>query len=543
MRPPSKTSRLAALLLAGALAAPATTTARAADAAGADRLRDQLEAYLGHPRPGEPSAITVTALGDDYELAIDFDRLAAPLRGLGFEMKLGRSLSRLAPRPDGTWVWRSDRFEPISWTYQGQTGRVAFEGWRAEGDFSPALSAFTRQTLKADRVIVEQSVPAADDKPRVDIRKTDEGLEMKVAATPATGGAGVDVTLEQTTRATIETFGLTEGKAAGVPDMEATLKVGPTRLAASWQGLRTEALLGLWRHLVAHHDPADFTTGQVAFKTAIRDLGPLFERLNHRFTIDSVEVETPVGFGSIGRVEATVDAAGATAAGRADVAVTLTGFEMHSLFIPAWANRLIPRDLVLHAEVAGWDAAAALTAFLDRADFAAEKPLDDAGAAAVLAGLLPKGTVTIDLAGNRLKSTDWDVSLDGRLVAGSAGVDGEITLRAVGLEAAATALRDPAAGEAGKTAADQIALALAFAETENGRLTWRFAFHGPDVSVNGRSLTSAPGSQAAPKSPAAKDAGPSVGKKGVPAHQEEEDDSEDDSTPAGSSIKGGSTKK
>lgn len=539
MRPPSKTSRLAALLLAGALAAPAATTARAADAAGADRLRDQLEAYLGHPRPGEPSPITVTALGDEYELAIDFDRLAAPLRGLGFEMKLGRSLSRLAPRPDGTWAWRSDRFEPISWTYQGQTGRVAFEGWRAEGDFSPALSAFGRQTLKADRVIVEQSVPAQNDKPRVDIRKTDEGLEMKVAAVPAAGGAGVDVTLEQTSRATTETFAITEGKAAGVPDMEATLKVGPTRLDATWRGLRTEALLGLWRHLVEHHEPADFTTGQVAFKKAIRDLGPLFERLTHRVSVEQVELETPVGFGSIGRVDATVDAAGATAAGTADVAVTLTGFEIHSLFIPAWANRLIPRDLAVHARVSGWNAAAALTTFLDRADFAAEKPLDDAGSAAVLAGFLPNGTVTVELSGNRVKSTDWDVTLDGRLVASASGAEGEITLRAAGLEAAATALRDPAAGEAGKTAADQIALALAFAETENGRLVWRFAFKGPEVSVNGRSLTS--GGEASPKSPAPKAAGPSAGKKGVPAQQE--DDDEDEPSPAGSSMKGGSTKK
>lgn len=496
MRPSPKPTRLAALLLAGTLAAPLpATTARAADAAGADRLRDTLESYLGHPAPGAPSAVTVTVVGGDYDLAIDFDRLATPLHENGLDLKLGRHLSRLTPKPDGTWAWRSDRFEPITWAFQGRSGGVVVDGWRAEGEFSPALGSFTRQTITADRVLVDQKEPATGGAPRLDVRRIDEGLAVNVAAKPAAAGTGVDLTLDQTSRSMTETFTFSDGKAAGMPDMQATLKVGPSRLSAAWTGLRTPALLGLWRHLVAHHAPADFTTGQATFKTVVRDLGPVFDRLDQRIGIDAMEIETPFGFGSIGRLEARIEATGATPDGTADVSTTLTGLQIHSLFIPAWANRLIPADLTVRAKVTGWDAASGLKTFLDRADFAAEKPLDDAASAAVVAALLPTGSVTIDLTGNRVKATDWTVGLDGRLVTRAGGVDGEITIEARGLEAAASALRDPAAGEQGAAAAAQLALALSFAETRDGVSSWRFGFHGSEVTVNGRSLGPNPTAQ------------------------------------------------
>ena len=143
MRASSKRYRLAVLPFAAVLAACAAP-AHAADPAEADRLRGVFESYLGAPAPGAPSAITVTPLGAEYELAIDLDRLAAPLAAFGLDLKAGRSLSRLAPKPDGTWAWRSERFEPISWAFQGRTGRVAVEGWRSEGDFSPADRKSTR---------------------------------------------------------------------------------------------------------------------------------------------------------------------------------------------------------------------------------------------------------------------------------------------------------------------------------------------------------------------------------------------------------------
>lgn len=488
MRPSPSHPRLATLGLAAMLLAPVATPAAASDAAEADRLRGLLESYLGAPAPGQPGAVAVTPVGDGYELAIDLDRLAAPLRGLGLDLKLGRNVSRLTPKSDGTWTWTSDRFEPMTWAVTGQTGRLALEGWRATGTFSPTLGAFGDQTTSIDKMVSEQTVAAHDEVPRIDIRRVDEGITMTMTAKPAASGTGIDATVDRTTRSSTNVFSLSEGTAAGIPDMEATLKIGPSRVVADVTGWRNEPVLALWRHLVAHHDKADFTTGQADLKARLRALGPVFERMKQTASVDRVEIETPVGFGGVGHLEATIDMTGAAADGDADVTVALGGFELHSLFIPAWASRLVPRDLTVHGKVGGWDAAAALAIFLDRADFAAEKPIDDATAAEMLRRALPKGVVTVDLAGNHVASNDWDVTLDGRLSLGPAGADGDVTIRAKGLEAAVTALRDPAAGEAGRKAADELAIALSFAENSDGALVWRFALRGKDVSVNGRSI-------------------------------------------------------
>lgn len=560
MSSPRTPRRLALLALAGALVTPLGAIAFAVDAREADRLRAAFEDYLGRPKAGEPSAVAVTPLGDDYELSIDLDRLAAPLKSPDVALKFGRHVARLAAKPDGTWAWRSDRFDPISWTVKGQTGRLALEGWRAEGDFSPALATFTRHVGHVDRIVAEQTAPAQDGNPRIDVRRVDEGLDLAWSAAPAVSGGGVDARLRQTVRSTTETFSLSEGVAVGVPDMTATLKIGPTTTLADLVGLRSEAVLGLWRHLVAHHDETESTQGQAEIKARLRDLGPLFERLRQTTAIDRVELETPVGFGEIGRIEIGLDAAGATSRGEADLTVSLTGLEIHSLFIPGWASRLVPRDLALHGKASGWDAASALALWLDRADFAAG-PLSDADAAAVLKKLLPTGRVAIDFTGNRVKANDWTLDLDGGIVTGPDGVDGAIVLSARGLESAAAALRDPAAGETGRQAADRIGLAISFAEKRDGALFWRFEFHGDDVAVNGRALSGkggVPGIRPEPlkatppttpdaprkKAHAAGSGVEAVAGKSIPAAgEDDEDDDEENAPKAGSSLKGGSTKK
>lgn len=503
-------SRFGRIAAAAVLAVPLAAAAAPADQAGADRLRALVEDYVGRPAAGETPVVTVTPVGDDYEVAIDFDRLAAPIKKLGVEATLGRSVSRLTPKPDGTWAWRVDSFTPWTWAAGGQTGRLAFEGFRADGVFDSTLSSFTRQTLKVDRVISEQTVPAAGDTPRIDVRRTDEQLDFSGTATASASGDALDVTATQTLRSITETFALSEGAAKGVPDMEATLKVGASRAEAKLTGFRNAPFLALWRHLVAHHDKTDFTERQADLKARLRELGPLFERLDHTATFDTVELETPVGFATLGRVEMAMVATGATTDGIVDFRTTLSGLKVGSLFIPAWAGRLIPSDLEIRGRATGWNAAAPLAIFLDRADFAADKPLSDEVAAEMVTKALPKGVVEIVFEGNRVASKEWDLKIDGRMTAGPAGAAGTVTARATGLEQAITALRDPKAGDSGKQAADQLTLALSLAEQKDGAAVWRIDFEGDRVSINGREVS--PGTKKADPAPVTTP--PSTGKQG-----------------------------
>ena len=487
--PLSPAALLGRTALALALAAPAVALAAPADRAGADRLRTTLEDHLGRPAAGEAPVVTVTPVGDDYELALDFDRLAAPLKIPGLELKLGRSVSRLTEKPDGTWLWRADALQPLSWSHAGQKGSIAFEGFTAEGDFSPALASFTRKTMKVARIVTEQSVPAEGDTPRIDIRRTDEAIDFSATAAPAASGQGVDAAYTQKTGALVETFAISETQAAGLPEMEATLKVAGSTSSGTVTGVRTAAVFGMWRHLVAHHAPEDFTAGQAPFKERIRALGPLFEKFRHTTALERVEFETPVGFGSAGRIEVTVDTTGATREGAADFAMSIAELKIHSLFVPGWAGRLIPSDLTLRGSATGWDAAAPLAAFLDTADFSKAPPLSDEDSARIAALALPKGAVDVVFEGNRMASPTWDISVDGRLSVTATGARGTVTVRATGLDRAGQALRDPKAGDAGRKAADEIAKAITFAETKDGALVWAFVFEGAAVSVNGRSLT------------------------------------------------------
>lgn len=507
-------SRFGRIAAAAVLAAPLAAAAAPADQAGADRLKALVEDYVGRPAAGEPPVVTVTPVGDDYEVAIDIDRLAAPIKKLGIEATLGRTVSRVTPKADGTWAWRVDSFAPWTWAVGGQSGRLALEGFRADGVFDATLSAFTRQSMKVDRLVSEQTVPAAGDTPRIDVRRTDEQVDFSTTATASASGDAIDVTATQTLRSITETFALSEGAAKGVPDMEATLKVGAARAEAKLTGFRNAPFLALWRHLVAHHDKTDFTQGQAALKARLRDLGPLFERLDHVATFDSVELETPVGFATLGRVEVAMVAAGATTDGIVDFRTTLSGLKVGSLFIPPWAGRLIPSDLELRGRATGWNAAAPLAIFLDRVDFAADKPLSDAVAAEMAAKALPKGVVEIVFEGNRVAAKEWDLKIDGRMTAGPAGASGTITAKATGLEQAIAALRDPKAGDGGKQAADQLALALSLAEQKDGAAVWRIDFEGDRVSINGREVS--PGTKkAAPEpAPAPTPAPPPVGKQG-----------------------------
>lgn len=490
MRPlpsrPLATLRIVRVALLTATLAPFPALA---DPVQVDRLRTLFEDHLGHPPAGEPSAVAVTQVGGDYEVAVDLDRLAAPLKALGLDAKLGRDVFRLTPKQDGTWAWRSDGFEPWSWSAAGQTGKARFEGWRGEGVFDPALSAFRSQTLKVDQLISEQSIPPAGDTPRVTIVKTDRDLDLTTSAAPAASGTGVDATFTQTTKAGVETFSLTEGVAKGIPDMEATLKVASTKIDGTVAGFRSEPFFAMWRHLVAHHGPDDFKAGQAALKAKIADLGPLFEKLHESASADGIELETPVGFGSLGRVAVSLDTTGATEEGEVDFTLALSGLEMHSLFIPGWAARLIPTDVTLHGKATGWNAASALAAVLEKADFAAAKPLSDEAGTEIRDLFLPDGTVEIDLAGNRVHSSTWDLTLEGHLTAGADGAEGSITVRGVGLDAAANALRDPKAGPDAAKAADAIGMAISLAEPRDGALYWRFDFDGKAISVNGHGLT------------------------------------------------------
>ncbi len=484
----SKITPRAALALATCLALTPAAFAAEATQAEADRLRALFETYVGRSAPDKPPVVTVTPKGESYDLVFDAESLLAPVRALGIELKVGRLTSTIAPLPDGNWRWTGTSFPEISYGFAGQTGRFAFEGFSGEGVYDPRLETFLSHTMRIARAVGEQSVPKKGEDPRFDVRKTDENIELRMTAGPAASGSGIDAVVTQTGGAVVETFSLSEGLEKGVPDMEMTLKIASSSIDADIHGFKTREFNALWTHLVAHHDKEDFTTRQGALKARISALLPLFERMRQKVVFKGFEVETPFGFGSMSELVYGLDTTGVTRDGAAELTIGFKGFQMHSLFLPAWAAKLVPTDFDLKGRVSGYDLATSGAAYLESADFAAEKPLSPEAEARIATLLLPRSNVEIVLDGNRVRAPLYELALDGRMTAGPAGAKGAVTVTATGLDAAIAALSDPKAGAEGKKAAEELRGMISLAEKKNGALVWRIDFENDAVSVNGRPL-------------------------------------------------------
>ncbi|TBW37975.1 hypothetical protein EYW49_10190 [Siculibacillus lacustris] len=491
-------SVLGALGLGLAAAMPAD--AIEATAAGAAAIRAEIEAYLGRAAPGAPAIVTVAPQGESYLVDVDGDALAAPLKSFGIDLRLGHLRSTQTHGADGSIRATYDAVGPFALAVADQTMQMRFEGIRSESVADP-----TRGTSTTTAEVATSTTTSVQQKPgepqRVEVVKTDSGLSLRAEGRPAANGVGSDVVSNQTVAKLTETFHITGAAGAGVPEITITVGLDDVRTDVAIDGFRIEPLLALWRHLVAHHDHDDFTVGQGALKTRLQALLPLFERMRQTVAAKTLSIETPFGFGNAKALGASADVRGLARDGRFDWRMTVDGLEVHSIVVPGWIGRLIPTDLAIGAVVTGYDLATPLSVFLDSADFAAAKPVDDATAAQITALFLPGGKAEIDLSGIRLRSSLYAVEVDGRLAAGKGGVTGYVTVRATGLDAVERLVSDPKTGPQGQTVLQGLTIAQSFADRREGASVWRFDIDGASVAVNGRLLTPPTGGGATPATP------------------------------------------
>jgi hypothetical protein len=475
--------------LIATLAAPAAS-AQEATTAGAAALVDTFETYLGRPEPGTPSVVTVTPKGESYALDVDLDALARPLRGLGVDLRAGHWRATLTPLADGTWRHRMDTIGAIAAALpSGQTVEARFEGVASDGIFDPKLGGFTTQSTTIAGVTTRSAKAAANGEPALETEEVQTGVRLEGTMRPAAGGLGIDADLGKTIARTTQTITVSGG-GGGVPDMTFTVALDGMKGDVGFSGLRSLGLLGLWSHLVARHAPEDFAAGQGALKARIREALPLFERFRQTVIGSALSVETPFGYGGARTLAASIDSSGLVRDGRFDVALHFDGVEVRSILMPAWIGRLIPSEIALAVRGSGHDLATPASVFLDVADFAAAEPLPPAEKARIQALFLPRGTMELDFAGNRLRGTGWEVTLDGRLTAAPAGPVGALTIRATGLDAIERILSDPKTGPQGKEALDALHTATALADRKEQSLVWRIDIDKEAVAVNGRPMSS-----------------------------------------------------
>ena len=498
----SNVSRRAALGLSvcvAVLAGAVDVRAYEATQAEADRIRTGLEDYLGHPAPGAPRVLDVRPKGDGYDLEIDFDALAAPLKaGAALELKLGRSISRLIPLPDGTWRQTLDSFPPMSFTVGTDTTEFHYEGLTTDGVYDPARNIFTSSNLKAARLVGTSTHPKDDKGPRIDVEIAQEGLGFAVVATPAASG-GIDITGTQTVAKLTETIRTSESTGDGVPDMNFVIAAGEQKVDVRIAGLRFAEILEIWKFAVAHRGAKDLGADQAALKQRLTALGPVFERFAAEGTTRDIGIETPFGFGGAKMMAVSWDMTGATREGRFDFTTRIEDFKLHSLLLPAWVGRLLPTALELRGHGEGWNFADALSTWLSVVDLANPDAIAPDQTARILTQILPKGTAAVDLDGNRIHAALWDLAIDGHIDTGPAGNKGSLTLKATGLDRVVGQLSEIRTDQNAQTALGGLNGVMALATREGDAWLWRFAFDGATTTLNGQPFGATPEPAPAPE--------------------------------------------
>lgn len=486
---------LRTLLLAGVLAAsPLPALAQATDQEAA-RLQAIGEIYFGKPAAGEAPVYKVVPEGDHYRASLDLELMVRRfLAQLPQEKVAGVSFQWPAPslalvsRGDGTWRYWDYRIPKLAFEADGQRAEVSTDGVDFEAIADPVTGVTPSMKGRFARVTASSSVKKSDDPMVVTSENVSSDVVLEGTATATATPGVVDSTLRQTTAAMSYSVDIAGGMSGGVPDMKFSLQGGRQEQDTGIRGMRYAAILDLWAHLVAHHEPQDFAAGQGALKTKIAAALPIFEAATQKIAGTDFAFESPFGIAKAEKAAIDVDLAGLTREGRFAMAIGFTGLQAYSLFMPKWAQKLVPAELALTGRVTGYDLATPMSAFLDAADFSRDKPLTSEQEARIAALFLPKGAVEVVVDGNRFANALYDIALDGRLTAGPAGAKGAVTVRAKGIDKVADHLAKAEQDDESRALAGMIAAARQFAERKGDDLVWRFDFDGDAVAVNGKPL-------------------------------------------------------
>ncbi len=486
---------LRTLFLAGALLGTAVPAVAQATSEEAARLQAIGEAYFGKSAAGEAPAVTVVPEADHYRASLDIGVLIRRLIALvpdedvkKFTLDWPASSMALAPRADGTWRFWDYRIPKLVAEADGQRTELVTEGIDFETITDPKTGVTPSMKGRFGRIAATSTVKKADDPLTVLSENVSSDVTLEGSAR-ATGEPGVvDAVVHQKTGSMLYALAMSGAVAKGIPDMRFTLDGGRQDTAIGVRGLRHTALLDLWAHLVAHHDKEDFTTGQAALKAKLSAALPIFEAVTQKVAGVDFSFTSPFGIAKAEKAAIDLDIAGLVRDGRFSMAIGFTGFQAYSLFMPKWAQKMIPTDMALAVRASGYDLASPLVAFLESADFSTEKPLTPEQEARIGALFLPKGAVEIAFPGNRIVGPLYDVALDGALKASPEGARGTVTVRAKGIDKVAEHLAGPTADEQAKAVGAIVAMARQYAERQGDDLVWRCDFDGEEITINGKKL-------------------------------------------------------
>ncbi len=448
---------------------------------GAARLMQVFQTYLGTTE----GVVTVALDGDSYTLTLDASPFAAVAAEAGGSYTLSPMVMTLTDNGDGTWEVLQDQAMTMSFSAPGAADVTAtVESLTSEGVFDEALMSFTSSTTEMTNLTMVQKITD----PTTGEMTVNVAVESATYDATAVEGAagGVDNTITMELTGLSQEFTLPASE--GTPAMPITMTAESMTQTGKIDGLRPDAFYQMMAWFVANPTEEAKIAQKAGIKSILQAGLPLFSAMTTTSLGKNVAVTTPMGGVSMAEVGIDVDLNGLVADGKFREAISIKGLTLPVEMIPAWAVPILPKDVSLDFQVTDFDAAAAVNVAMGLFDLPAGAAPDDAFNAAMLAALLPTGTVTIGLNPGGISGDGYALTFEGAMKAGPETEipTGTAKITLAGIETLQAAL-DAAPDDIKGQAMMGVGMAQGMAKPgPNGELVWEIDASVPgSLSVNG----------------------------------------------------------
>jgi hypothetical protein len=476
-------TRAAILAVLPLVFAGSTAFAEATDE-GAARLTQVFQTYLGTVE----GVVTVAVAGDSYTLTLDAAPFAALAAENGGSASVSPMVMTLTDNGDGTWDVTQDQALTLAFAVPGQVDvKADIASFTSEGVFDEALMSFTSSTSEMTNLTMVQKItdPTAGE--------MTSNVTVASATYETTGVAGAAGGVDNTVK--MELTGLTQDflvpATEGMPAMPVTMTAETMVQTGKIDGLRPDAFYQMMAWFVANPSEEAMLAQRAGMKSILQAGLPLFGAMTTTSTGKNIAVTTPMGGVSMAEIGIDVDVNGLVAEGKLREAISVKGLTLPTEMIPPWAVPILPKDISFDFQVTDFDAAAAANVAMGLFDLPPGTEPDDAFNAALLAALLPKGTVTIGLNPGGISGDGYALTYQGAMVAGPETEipTGTATITLTGIETLQAAL-DAAPEDIKGQAMMGVGMAQGMAKPgPNGELVWEIDASVPgSLSVNGMQM-------------------------------------------------------
>ena len=446
----------------------------------AAKLKAVLQGYFGRGA----DALKIVPAGDGYKVSIDSTAMTKAAQSNGIDFSFQPYDFDLTPLGGGKWkIHNEGPFSAAVKMKDQMDISEKAEVVMLDGEFDEALGAFTTLNASAKNLAVKELI--VDPKgTTINADLKYDNIETTMTGTASAGG-GVDLKIAYK----IGHGDLIEDiSATGEPPLHLVIATDAGSADGTITGVKSLAMLQLFKFFAAHNSKELIGKDQAAFKTLLTDLLPGFGTMDAKGNLGKTTVQTPLGTFGIEKVGVTFAGNGAVKEGKFSEGLSLEGLTMPPSLVPAWASSLVTKNTSVTFGLSGFDLESAGKAFIAAADFTKDPPVPVEVGDSLLSVLLPKGIATITLSNTVISNDTYKITVDGTVDAGpTAKPTGKAHITAKGLDDIMKAIQaaPPEMGMQGGAAVIVVAKGMGKAESD-GSISWDVeATPDGKINVNG----------------------------------------------------------